>query len=261
VDETKPKPPARPLGPGGAPAAPGAGEAHTPERQRTIDVLCEAFANDELEVEEFERRVEAAHRATSSEELRRLLAGLPSATVPAPLPKKGSPAAKPAGGVAPAPAPVSAPYLGEVREWSLSVGILGGMSRTGNWIPARRNVAIGVMGGCEIDLREAQLPPGVTEIFVVAFWGGVEVVVSPWVHVEVSGIGIMGGFEHSQDTASAAPPGAPVVRISGVAMMGGAEVSVRYPGESSKEARRRVKEERRVKRLPGSAGRSEEDVI
>jgi hypothetical protein len=110
------------------------------------------------------------------------------------------------------------------------------------------------MGGCEMDLREAQLAPGVTEIMVVAFMGGVEIVVPPWLQVEVSGIGIMGGFDHKQSAPPAHGPGAPVVRISGLAMMGGASVSVRYPGESASDARRRVKQERKAKRLPKPGG-------
>jgi hypothetical protein len=225
-------------------------EAHAPERQRTIDALCEAFANDELEVEEFERRVEAAHRASSSEELRRLLGGLPSASVPAPVPKKGqTPQAAAAAEAAPAP------YLGEVQEWSFSFGLMGGTSKSGYWVPARKNIAIGVMGGCELDLREAQLAPGVTEIIVVAFWGGVEIVVPPWLHVETSGVGIMGGFDHHQDARPTFEPGGPVLRISGLALMGGVEVAVRYPGESARDARRRLKEERKTKRLPGGRTR------
>lgn len=258
MDETTPKPPGRPVPPGGPPRGPFAEEAHAPERQRTIDVLCEAFANDELEVEEFERRVEAAHRASSSEELRYLLTGLPSASVPAPVPKKGrSSQTVPAAGTSPSPANVPAPYMGEVREWSVSVGVMGGNSQSGYWVPARKNVVIGVLGGCEMDLREAQLAPGVTEIIVVAFMGGVEVVVPPWLQVEVSGIGIMGGFEHNQSTPPLPTPGGPIVRISGLAMMGGASVSVRYPGESASDARRRVKEERKAKKL--TRGRTPED--
>jgi hypothetical protein len=246
VDEPKPNVPASLESAGAAPRAPSGDEAHAPERQRTIDALCEAFANDELEVEEFERRVETAHRAASSEELRRLLNGLPSASVPAPVPKKGqSPHPAPSTGATPTP------YMGEVREWSFSLGVMGGTSRSGYWVPARKNVAIGVMGGCEVDLRDASLPPGVTEIIAVAFWGGVEIIVPPWLHVETSGIGLMGGFDHHQDVPSTGTLGGPLLRISGLALMGGVEVAVRYPGESARDARRRVKEERKGRRLAG----------
>ena len=43
-------------------------------RQVTIDALCEHFANDVMSVEDFEARVDVAHRATTVEELRELLA-------------------------------------------------------------------------------------------------------------------------------------------------------------------------------------------
>lgn len=219
-------------------------DARTTERQRTIDVLCEAFANDELEVEEFERRVEAAHRAGSEEELRRLLSGLPTAKLPARAPEGGR-AAAPASRAERGPAP----YEGDVREWSLMAGVLGGSTRRGHWVPARQNLAVALMGGCQIDLREARLPPGETEIYVVAFWGGIEIIVPPWVRVETSGIGIMGGFDHRSDAHADAPPDAPVVRISGMALMAGVEVSVRYPGETAKDVRRRRKDERKARRL------------
>lgn len=51
-------------------------------------------------------------------------------------------------------------------------------------------------------------------------------------------------------------PAAPTVRISGFALMGGVEVLVRYPGETSRDARRRMKEER--KRLQRGTRREDE---
>ena len=46
-------------------------------RQVTIDALCEHFANDVMSVEEFERRVDRAHQASTSQELKELLSDLP----------------------------------------------------------------------------------------------------------------------------------------------------------------------------------------
>jgi hypothetical protein len=100
----------------------------------------------------------------------------------------------------------------------------------------------------------------VTEVHAVAFWGGIEVIVPPWLPVETSGVGIMGGFEHRQDSPPTDDPDAPVLRISGVAIMGGVEVTVRLSGESSKEARRRRKEERKTGRLrPGKRRKRKDD--
>jgi hypothetical protein len=63
----------------------------------------------------------------------------------------------------------------------------------------------------------------------------------------------MGGFEHLTDVA--ADPDAPTLRVTGFAIMGGVEISQRYPGETSRDARRRRrvarKEQRRLLRGDG----------
>ncbi|HET9948399.1 MAG TPA: DUF1707 domain-containing protein [Longimicrobiales bacterium] len=206
------------------------------QRQATIDVLCEHFANDALSVEEFERRVDAAHGASSETELRELLRDLPSSELPA-VPDSTSPGARRSYSVTAAE---------NVKPSAWSVAVMGGVSKKGRWTPARTNYVVAVMGGAEIDFREAALGPGVTEVQIWAVWGGVEVIVPPGINVETHGIGIMGAFEHV--THDEAPdPMAPTLRITGLAMMGGVEVTVRYAGESARDARRRRRQERREK--------------
>jgi hypothetical protein len=129
---------------------------------------------------------------------------------------------------------------------------MGGSARRGRWVAARQITALGIMGGAELDFREAILQPGVTEVHAFAFWGGVEILIPPHVRLESSGIGIMGGFDSGEGatgTADDGDPLAPVLRVTGVALMGGVEISVRHPGESGREARKRVREERRQRRL------------
>jgi hypothetical protein len=104
------------------------------------------------------------------------------------------------------------------------------------------------MGGFELDLREAPLAPGVTEIRLFCFWGGGEVIVPPDVRVEVSVAGILGGVDYDHSVPGTLDVDAPVVRITGVCLMGGAEIAVRYAGESSGEAKRRRKAERRSRK-------------
>jgi hypothetical protein len=215
-------------------------------RQETIDALCDAFARDEMELADFEKRVEAAHRAESAAELDRLLADI----APQNLPARAGRAAPGAASV-PARRPTALP--GQARAREVVAGIMGGSTRRGRWTPARRVTAIGVMGGVELDFREAVLAPGVTEVHAFAFWGGVEIVAPPDVRVECTGMGIMGGFDHREDAVGTLDPNAPVLRVTGVACMGGVEVRVRYPGETSRDARRRLRDERkhgRGRRLP-----------
>jgi hypothetical protein len=230
-------------------------------RQEAVDALCEAFAEDRIPVEEFEKRVEGAHRADTRDELQRLLVGIPG-TEGALAPTHDTSAR---GEARPAPAAADAPTTGEtapaVRAWarptlpaervrptSVVAGVLGGATRRGAWHPARNNYAIGIMGGFELDFREAVFPPGVTELTLFCFWGGGEIVVPPDVAVDVDIIGVLGGVEYTHGTQSTLHPDAPVLRITGFALMGGAEVSVRYPEEGKKEARRRRREEKKARR-------------
>lgn len=217
------------------------GQSLSQTRQVTVDALCEHFANDEMSVEDFERKVDLAHRASTVDELKRLLADLPGAGVPARA--EG----------APSPAPRQKHRVtasAHVKERELMVAILGGSTRKGTWTPARNNYAVAIMGGAHLDFREAVFGPGVTNLQVFAMWGGVEIVVPPGIHVESHGIGLLGGFEHHSEQ-SHPDPDAPTLRITGVACMGGVDIQTRYPGETARDARRRHKVERREQRRLG----------
>ncbi|HUF75987.1 MAG TPA: DUF1707 domain-containing protein [Longimicrobiales bacterium] len=206
-------------------------------RQITIDALCEHFANDVMSVEEFERRVDGAHNAASAEELRALLQDLPgTSNLPAAPGRPTAPAHT---------RDYSVTTSDRVKERSFAVAVMGGTRRAGRWSPARNNHVIAIMGGAEIDFREAVMGPGVTEVQIFTLWGGVEVIVPPGMNVESHGIGIMGGFEHAPDRMP--DPNAPTLRVTGLALMGGVEVTVRQAGESARDARRRRRQERRDK--------------
>lgn len=208
-------------------------------REVTIARLCEAFARDHLELAELEGRIDLAHRATTPADLDALTADLPVRDT----------------GDAAAVKPVGSRVREAVRDSRTLLAFMGGVERRGNWTPARRNVVIAIMGGADLDFRDVELPPGETEIYIVAMMGGVDIVVPPELSVDATGIAIMGGFGHAS-AARDSEPGAPVLRISGFCLMGGVEISVRRRGESAKDTRLREKEERhrlkdRQRRLPG----------
>ena len=216
-------------------------------RQVTIDALCEHFANDVMSVEEFERRVDTAHKASSAGELRALLQDLPGASDLPTAPGSRSTPAHTRGYVL--------TTRDQVKERSFAVAVMGGTRRAGRWSPARNNNVIAIMGGAEIDFREAVMGPGVTEVQIFTLWGGVEVIVPPGMNVESHGIGIMGGFEHAPDRMP--DPNAPTLRVTGLALMGGVEITVRHAGESARDARRRRRQERRDKTRELREGRGE----
>jgi len=209
-------------------------------RQATIDALMEHFANDALEVEEFERRLDVANAATTAAELEKLLADMPGrSNLPAAPSGTSDSLDRPSYSIASA---------AQVGEKEFVVAVLGGGSRRGRWTPARKNYAIAVMGGAELDFREAALGPGVTEVHVFSVCGGVEIIVPPGMQVETHGIALLGGFDHHGDALAAHDPNAPTLRITGFALMAGVDISVRHAGESARDARRRRRIERREQR-------------
>jgi hypothetical protein len=210
-----------------------------PTRQKAIDALCEHFANDALSVEEFERRVDQAHKAESTEDLRKLLSDLPSGDLPAR--KDGSPSSE----IEPTRASVPA---SRVKERGFMVAALGGVERKGRWIPARQNYAFAIMGGVCLDFREALLPPGPTEVWLFTAMGGAEIIVPPGLAVESDGVAILGGFEHADEATLNPDPDAPLLRLRGLALLGGVDVQIRHPGETAREAKRRRRFEKKEKR-------------
>ncbi|NNF25647.1 MAG: DUF1707 and DUF2154 domain-containing protein [Gemmatimonadetes bacterium] len=207
-------------------------------RNQVIDSLTELFASDGLTLEEFESRIDQAHRATTVMELRALL---PTTLGPKPAV------------VAAAPPPARRAADGTVRSRSLAFGFWGGTQRSGTWTPARRNYAVAFQGGVELDLREARFGPGVTDIWIFCAMGGVNVIVPPDLQVDFGGVGIMGGFDAEAGARAFEDPDGPVVRIRGVAIWGGAAVEIRQPGESATEARQRRRITRRAKKQLGPA--------
>ena len=209
-------------------------------RQKAIDALCEHFANDALSVEEFERRVDLAHKAESTAALRKLLADLPTGDLPI--------KAEDSNPLAPAPFQASVP-ASRVKERGFVLAVLGGVGRKGRWIPARQTYAVSLLGGVELDFREALLPPGVTDVWIFTALGGAEIIVPPGLTVESDGVAILGGFEHREEAMLNTDPDAPVLRVRGLALLGGVEVSHRYPGETPRDAKRRRRLDRKKLRL------------
>ncbi len=212
-----------------------------PERQRVVDRLCAHFAADHLDTEEFERRLDLAWAARTRAELEALERGLPLLAAD---PGGAVPAPAVSTAVAPAPAIPAIDASRPVRESEFMVAVMGGTERSGSWIPARRIRVLAVMGGAELDFREALFACGEVEVTIAAVMGGAEIIVPPGIHVESSGMAILGGFG-SADPARPVAPGAPVLRIRGLALMGGVEVTERLPGETERQARKRRRAERK----------------
>lgn len=176
------------------------------ERERVAEALRQAVAEGRLDMEEFDTRLSAAYEAKTHADLEPLVRDLPE-------PGTASRA------------------TGEARTWRERIGgkpsstfglaILGGFQRKGQWTVPRRFTSVMLMGGGEIDLREARFESEEVTIRCFAFMGGGEIILPPDIEAEVTGIGIMGGFDHG--ATGAGTPGAPRVKITGFAIWGGVD--------------------------------------
>ena len=177
------------------------------DREATVVRLREAGGEGRLTLEELAERVERADAARTRGELDALTADLPATAGAARV--------------------LDAPPAKE-RRWI--VAIMGGEQRKGRWRPARRTNAIAVMGGVDIDLREAELADG-AEFLAIGIMGAVSIVVPEGVSVELSGFALMGGNSGPDDRVLPLP-NSPVVRVRAFSLMGGVVVE-------RKKARRR----------------------
>ena len=202
------------------------------DRERVAEILRDAVAEGRLAMEEFDERLEATYRARTYGELEPLTADLPAAAAaPAPLSLRKDTAAA---------AGWSERIVSHTDGSAAGIGILGGFQRKGRWTIGRRFTAVCLMGGGELDLREANFAGPEVVISCWALMGGVSIVVPPGVEVDVRGLGIMGGFDAQEDGVPG-EPGAPWVIVKGLALMGGVAVERKL----LKEERRRLKEEKR----------------
>jgi predicted membrane protein len=119
-----------------------------------------------------------------------------------------------------APAADKAPS-GDPLDRVNGFAIMGGVTRKSNSQTFRGGELTAIMGGCELDLREAHLAEGEVIIDVFALWGGVEIRVPESWGIVGKVQPVMGAFEDNTR-----PPRDSKTRLTvrGAAIMGGVEV-------------------------------------
>lgn len=195
------------------------------DRHKVAEFLREAAGEGRLEIDELEERIEATYQAKTYADLVPITADLPVPDVQASVPSK--------------------PAEGRPEPWSprptktaFYPCLLSGIDRKGVWtVPATINV-VAFWGGANLDMRVAQFSARETVVHANAIMGGVNIVVGPEVHVILEGIGILGGYNGPPDEGGSA--GGPVLRIRGIALMGGVNVERKLaePPRSSRRALR-----------------------
>jgi class 3 adenylate cyclase len=208
--------PDSPHPPGGDPGALAERVADA-DRDRTVTQLRESVVEGSLTLDEFSERVGSALQATTRADLLAVTADLPRARQAAehlPEPAGASPRKK--------------------RRWY--VAVMSGHSTKGRWRISGKTNAVAVMGGIDMDLRQAEIEGPEVEITAVAFWGGIDITVPEGFDVELRGFSLMGGRDITLRDAPIVP-GSPRIVVNGFAIMGGIDVKSR-PNRSGKRLAR-----------------------
>jgi hypothetical protein len=203
------------------------------DRERVANVLREAAGDGRLTMDELDERLDAVYAAKTYAELEPITHDLPASGSPAPP------------GPAPAPSAAGAParYYGAEATSHGAVAIMGGFTRKGDWVVPKEFTAFMLMGGGEIDMRDARFAEREVTIHIVAIMGGAEIIVPEDANIRVTGIGIMGAFDHSGEGGGT--PDGPMITVNGVAFMGGVDVKRKPTTEAAREARQRRIDARR----------------
>src|SRR5690348_5928801 len=189
------------------------------DRDHAAEVLREANAQGRITVDELDERLTSVYNAKTFADLVPVTQDLPATQDTAPT---TAPARR---------------RIGGTPRFKLSLAILGGASRDGQWVVPPEYTAVATLGGIKLDMRDATFAEAETTIKAVAVMGGMEITVPEDADVEIGAFGVMGGVDHGGEGPGA--PGAPRIRITGVAVMGGIEVKraparPSPPGESPK---------------------------
>jgi hypothetical protein len=205
------------------------GGSHSSElhdaRKAAQERIGAAFAEDLIDPDELDRRLEAVEEATSITMLRRIVADL----------APGDPSRDARLGVTALAVPQEVPQRRTV------LALLSDTKRVGPWTPARQTHVRSIIASTCIDLRQARLAPGVTELHLGVVLGEVEIIVPPGLLVESDCVVVLGSLELDQIEGGPSDPESPRIQIRGFVLMGSVSVVERLPGETSRQARKRRK--------------------
>jgi class 3 adenylate cyclase len=183
------------------------------DRDRTVAMLREHVVAGSLTLDEFSDRMGRALEATTRGELEAVTTDLPAVS--------GSATA---GNVTPR----------TQRRWH--VAVMSGHETSGRWRISGKTNAVAIMGGCDMDLRRAEIEGAEVVITAFAFWGGIKVTVPEGFDVELVGFSLMGGRSLKLRDVPLIP-GSPRIVVRGFAVMGGIAVKSRSSRSGRKTAK------------------------
>ena len=164
------------------------------DRIQVAQLLTDAAAQGRLDLGDYEDRLTRAYAAKTYVELDELSADLPGI------------ANTRRGACMPAPS-------------TLLLAIMSGFQRRGRWNVPHKLTTLTLLGGGVVDLRYADFTSPEVDIHAYSIMGGQTILVPPEVNLTITGVGVMGAFDHDVELGGA--PGAPNVTIAGFSLWGG----------------------------------------
>lgn len=200
-------------------------------REQKIDELSQHFANDDLSLEDLERRIERVYKAASIAELDTITADLKAIAIP------GIAGTPPTAGrdrlsrVARESVDVANPGVAVEMPRSRLLAFMSSTRRVGRWAVPRDLRVVAVMSDTRLDLTTALLPVGgVVTIELSALMASCRIIVAPGVHVINDMHSFMADVRSSADEfppENLASARTPVIRLTGTAFMSDVKVKVR----------------------------------
>jgi cell wall-active antibiotic response 4TMS protein YvqF/uncharacterized protein DUF1707 len=196
----------------------------TNARERKIDELSRHFANDDLSLEDLERRIERVYKSASLAELDSITADL------VPMPAAHAPTRSARDRLAATVPPSTSVELGYEVEQARLLSIMSSTRRVGRWAAPRELNVLAIMSDTRIDLTNAVLPiGGVVDIDISAVMASIQIFVPPGMRVVNQLHSVMSDARSDADEVGipGTPSSMPVVRLRGIVFMGNVRVRVR----------------------------------
>lgn len=182
------------------------------DRDRAASFLSSALAEGRITPEEHSERLDAIYAAKVQADLVPAVRDLPGASAAL---------ATSSAGLAPSSYGTA---LATTSKPGRMLALMSGIDRKGRWEVPPKIGAVTFMGGIHLDLREAVLSAQETRIRATSVLGGVDIVVPPEMRVIDDGFALLGGREMPPASPESLSPDAPVLRITGVSILGALSV-------------------------------------
>ena len=192
------------------------------EKERMVQALCAHYAQDHLSTGELESRFERVYQSVDRRQLDTVLIGLPAIGT-------ATRAMVPLYSLAPAP-------TGLAPNEKRYAAIFSSVEKQGAWTPAERLAVKAIFGSVTLDFRDAALPPDGIDLHVEVMFGDATILLPPGIGAEVDCSAVMGSVD---DKSRAGLPGAPGIRVHGLAVMGSISVITKLPKQARMETWRK----------------------